>query len=114
MNSDDDLRISRLESQVSYLLAHLGIDPATAARAWADGGSAASGSLPGDFFGQMPRPGIPGGPMPAGVVPPQVRDALQMGKLIEAIKIYRTLTGASLKEAKLAVERMARDMGIIL
>ena len=34
-------------------------------------------------------------------------EALQSGNKIEAIKLYRELTGAGLKEAKDAVERIA-------
>jgi ribosomal protein L7/L12 len=34
--------------------------------------------------------------------------AIQRGRMIEAIKIYRDLTGASLREAKSAVEAIAR------
>ncbi|HEY1641400.1 MAG TPA: hypothetical protein VGG35_11980 [Streptosporangiaceae bacterium] len=34
--------------------------------------------------------------------------AIQRGRMIEAIKIYRDLTGTSLREAKSAVEVIAR------
>jgi ribosomal protein L7/L12 len=40
--------------------------------------------------------------------PPELLAAIQRGKMIEAIKIYRTTTGASLREAKAAVEAIAR------
>jgi hypothetical protein len=109
---DDDVRLAKLESQVAYLLAYLGIDPATAGSDWSVAGPTASGPLPGDFFDPMPRPGPPAGPLPAGAIPPQVANAVQRGKLIQAIKIYREMTGLSLKDAKAAVEGMARDMGI--
>ena len=36
---------------------------------------------------------------------PQVQDALRHGNKIEAIKIYRELTGVGLAEAKNAIER---------
>jgi ribosomal protein L7/L12 len=36
---------------------------------------------------------------------PQVQDALRRGNKIEAIKIYRELTGAGLAEAKQAIDR---------
>ena len=39
------------------------------------------------------------------VLSPQVQDALKRGNKIEAIKIYRELTGVGLAEAKQAVER---------
>lgn len=38
----------------------------------------------------------------------KVQDALRKGNLIEAIKIYRELTGVGLAEAKAALERHAR------
>ena len=38
---------------------------------------------------------------------PRLVELLQSGKKIEAIKLYRELTGAGLKEAKDAVERIA-------
>lgn len=36
---------------------------------------------------------------------PQVQDALRRGNKIEAIKIYRELTGLGLAEAKAAIEK---------
>jgi ribosomal protein L7/L12 len=36
----------------------------------------------------------------------EVRDLARRGKKIQAIKVYREITGTSLKEAKDAVERM--------
>jgi ribosomal protein L7/L12 len=36
---------------------------------------------------------------------PQVQDALRRGNKIEAIKIYRELTGVGLAEAKQAIDR---------
>jgi ribosomal protein L7/L12 len=36
---------------------------------------------------------------------PQIQDALRRGNKIEAIKIYRELTGVGLAEAKQAIER---------
>jgi hypothetical protein len=112
MQPDDDQRLTRLEAQVEYLLAHLGIDPDTAAGDWSAAGPARSGALPGDFIDPMPRPGPLGGPVPVGVVPPQVADAIQRGKLIVAIKIYREMTGLPLKDAKAAVDAWASEMGM--
>ncbi len=54
----------------------------------------------------MPSAGPPPGPAGAAV-PPELVSALQRGKLIEAIKIYRSMTGLGLAEAKAAVEGMA-------
>ena len=42
------------------------------------------------------------------VLNPKVQDALRKGNLIEAIKIYRELTGVGLAEAKAAVEQARR------
>ena len=42
------------------------------------------------------------------VLNPKVQDALRKGNLIEAIKIYRELTGVGLAEAKAAVEQTRR------
>lgn len=39
---------------------------------------------------------------------PKVQDALRTGNLIEAIKVYRELTGVGLAEAKAALEHLAR------
>lgn len=41
---------------------------------------------------------------------PDVVDALNQGKLIEAIKLYREHTNVGLKEAKDAVEVLARGL----
>jgi ribosomal protein L7/L12 len=35
---------------------------------------------------------------------------MRRGKLINAIKVYRDVTGAPLRDAKAAVEAMAREM----
>ena len=39
------------------------------------------------------------------IMTPQIHDAVCKGNQIEAIKIYRKLTGAGLAEAKQAIER---------
>jgi len=36
---------------------------------------------------------------------PQIRDALRQGNKIEAIKLYREMTGVGLAEAKQAIDR---------
>ncbi|MFI7618545.1 hypothetical protein ACIBP6_45715 [Nonomuraea terrae] len=72
-------RMARLEQQVAMLQRRLGIDPA----------------LP------EPRPGTP-------ALPAEFYRALENGKTIKAIKIYRESTGASLLAAKNAVEAMER------
>jgi ribosomal protein L7/L12 len=100
MQPDDEARLARLERQVSYLLEHLGLNADIAA----DGGA-------GFGYAAMPVPGPPG-PLSGMTIPPQLAAALQGGKMIEAIKICRGMTGMGLKEAKAAVEAMARDMGV--
>ena len=44
-------------------------------------------------------------PNSAPVLSPQIQEALRRGNKIEAIKLYRELTGVGLAEAKQAVER---------
>jgi hypothetical protein len=39
-------------------------------------------------------------------VPPEVAGLLQAGRKIEAVQVYRQATGASLKEAKDAIDRV--------
>ena len=43
---------------------------------------------------------------------PQVQDALRRGNKIEAIKIYRELTGVGLAEAKQAVDNLESRLGL--
>jgi Ribosomal protein L7/L12 C-terminal domain len=75
-------RIVRLERMVDYLFHRLEIDPNAAfATEFMMGGD----GLPYSFH-----------------------EALARGKKIEAIKIYRAVTGASLKDAKHAVDAMGR------
>jgi ribosomal protein L7/L12 len=42
---------------------------------------------------------------------PQIQEALRRGNKIEAIKIYRELTGAGLAEAKQAIDRLESRFG---
>ncbi|MFC4116530.1 hypothetical protein [Nonomuraea zeae] len=74
-------RIARLEKQVAYLQRHLGVDPVLV-DAVADGAA-----LPPDFY-----------------------SALQAGKTVKAIAIYRKVTNASLVTAKNAVETIQREV----
>jgi hypothetical protein len=93
-------RIARLENQVTYLLSYLELDPDITA----------SGVTP------LPRSGGVGPPVPQAGMPPGDRfppdfyDHLRRGKLIQAIKIYREVTGADLIEARIAVREMAAGM----
>lgn len=45
------------------------------------------------------------------VLSPQVQDALRRGNKIEAIKIYRELTGVGLAEAKRVIDRLDSRVG---
>jgi ribosomal protein L7/L12 len=79
MSLDD--RLVRLERKVDYLFQRMGVDP-SAAFAFDDDLGLGAG------------------------LPESFHEALARGKTIEAIKIYRDVTGAGLKEAKSAVESM--------
>lgn len=57
-------------------------------------------------IGQLDAAGIP-----SAEADPAVVDAINSGNLIVAIKAYRERTGVGLKEAKDAVEAIARSMG---
>jgi ribosomal protein L7/L12 len=110
MDNLDSHRIAFLERKVDYLIKYLGIDPAHIVNGimpiGAPGWRPAEDDLP---------PGMPG----LEVAPTSeisdislapVYDALQRQRPIDAIKIYRSLTGASLADAKRAVDSMARDL----
>jgi len=112
MTTPDPARLARVERQVAYLLQHLGINPDIAA---GEAGTSTFGS-PGDIFGQpvsAPPAAAVGfsDPAPAPAAspyPPELMVALQRGRMIEAIKVYRQVTGASLKDAKDACEALAK------
>ena len=87
-------RLYRLERKVDFLFQRMGINPDDA--------------LADDGFGP-PSPQDFGNPWQQGDLPSSFYDALGRGKAIEAIKIYRSATGAGLKEAKDAVDVMMRD-----
>ncbi len=46
------------------------------------------------------------------VLSPQIQDALKRRNKIEAIKIYRELTGVGLAEAKQAIDNLAAKLGL--
>ena len=50
-------------------------------------------------------------PGPAPTLSPQIQDALRRGNKIEAIKIYRELTGAGLAEAKQVIDQLESRFG---
>jgi hypothetical protein len=107
MDPDYGARIARLEAQLQAVLDHLGLaGPGNGAGYDAQ---SVAGPLPGGFAAQ---PGGFAAQPAAAAVPPELVAALQRGRMIEAIKIYREQTGVGLKEAKAAVEEMARDFGV--
>jgi len=64
-------------------------------------------------FGSVPQyndpAGLPMPPPPTGAgMPADIALLARSGKMIQAIKLYRELTGAGLKEAKAAVEAATR------
>jgi hypothetical protein len=85
MDSYDADRLDRLERQVALICQRLGIDPGIA--------DTPSFAAP---FSTSPQ------------FPPAFHEAIQQGHLINAIKIYRQVTGADLRTAKNAVEAIAR------
>ena len=101
MQSDDSERIADLERKVDYLIRYLGIDPA----------HIESGVMPPGFFSGPPA-GFDVAPADerADAALGPVYDAIRAGKKINAIQLYRTLTGASLAEAKNAVDSIARGL----
>ena len=48
------------------------------------------------------------GPQPAAAADPTVEALVQQGRVIDAIKLYREHTGASLVDAKQAIDRLRR------
>jgi hypothetical protein len=117
MNSAEPARIERLERQVAYLLRHLGIDPDVAASPVSD---SPFGSAAGIFGGPAATPQPFAEPQPFGAqpfadaapaapaYPPDLVSAVERGDTIGAIKAYRQWTGAGLREAKDAVDAIAR------
>ncbi|MBK9923909.1 MAG: hypothetical protein IPP66_01330 [Anaerolineales bacterium] len=51
-------------------------------------------------------------PKPGPEADPRVIEQIKKGNLIEAIKIYRELSGSSLAEAKSAVEKVKAQLGM--
>jgi ribosomal protein L7/L12 len=95
MSNDDSERLARLEYKVDYLIAYLGLDPADIAA------------------GRMPSGGqldvAPASELDDAALGP-VYDAVRRGKKIQAIKLYRDITGAGLATAKDAVDQLARQL----
>lgn len=103
MYPDESSRLLRLEQKVDFLFRHLGIDPDQ--YSLDDGFASSFGGAA--SFGGVASFGGASGPAGRPDLPSSFYDALSRGKKIQAIKIYREATGAGLKEAKDAVDRMA-------
>jgi len=91
----DDERIDRLERQVRYVMRYIGVDAEVAAADDTAADDAAFGA----------------GPLPASASP-EIVALVRIGKPIQAIKLYRQMTGAGLKEAKDAIDRLRVEMGL--
>jgi ribosomal protein L7/L12 len=96
MDLETAQRIERLENQVALLYRHLGLDAGETLLA------PAAGLLP-----PAPQDAVPGGADPR--LPREFYDLLARNKKIQAIKVYREVTGVGLKQAKDFVDAMERD-----
>ncbi len=93
MYPDESERLLRLERKVDFLFQRMGLDPD---EALIQDDDFAPQTPQAPAYGQEPQ------------LPSSFYDALSRNKLIQAIKIYRQITGADLKDAKDAVEAMAQ------
>lgn len=91
MDLETAQRIERLEYVVGVLCRHLELDPDALLGAPTGSGAIADAVPPG-----YPAPTRPGGP----ALPAEFYALVRQGRKIQAIKIYRQLTGVGLKEAK--------------
>jgi hypothetical protein len=98
MDLETAQRIERLEYQVAVLCRHLGIDPAEGLLA-----------PPAGLAPPVPQDAVPGGADPR--LPAEFHDLVARNKKIQAIKIYREVTGVGLKQAKDYVDDYARQHG---
>jgi large subunit ribosomal protein L7/L12 len=87
---DDAERINRLERQVRYLLRYAGLDPEIAAADY-------------EAFGAG---------LPSAAASPEIVALVRDGKPIQAIKMYRQMTGAGLKESKDVIDGLRIDLGL--
>jgi ribosomal protein L7/L12 len=93
---DDAARLDRLERQVQFLLQHIELDPDIA------------GADDATFDVAFPV----GGPIAGPAMSPDIAALVAAGKPIEAIKLYRQLTGAGLKEAKDVIDGLRGDLSV--
>ena len=107
MDFETAQRIERLEQQVAALYQHLGLNgheeymPPSPFLPPPPAPAGPQDFVPGDVPGSLP--GQPTDPR----LPPTFYEAVQQGKMINAIKIYREITGVGLKEAKDYVDALA-------
>lgn len=101
MDFETEQRIARLEQKVALLYQHLGLNGHEEFMPPAP-------FLPPPHAPGEPQDSIPGQPQTAidPRLPPAFHIALQSGRTISAIKIYREVTGVGLKEAKDYVEAL--------
>jgi len=101
MDFETEQRIARLEQQVALLHQHLGL---TGQEEFVPPAS----FLPPPHVPGEPQDSVPGQPQTTidPRLPPSFHIALQSGRTISAIKIYREVTGVGLKEAKDYVEAL--------
>jgi hypothetical protein len=97
MDLETAQRIERLEYVVGVLCRHLDLDPDALLGAPAAGGPVMD-AVPAGY----PAPARPGAP----ALPEEFYALVRKGKKIQAIKMYRELTGVGLKEAKDFVDRL--------
>jgi len=101
MDFETEQRIARLEQQVALLYQHLGLNGQEEFMPPAP-------FLPPPHAPGEPQDSVPGRPQLSDPrLPPSFFIALQSGKMINAIKIYREVTGVGLKEAKEYVDALA-------
>ena len=90
-------RVLRLEQIVAALAEHVGR-------------LGSAGPAPSPGYPDQQYPAQPYAAATSSLGPPQVIDAIRAGSQILAIKAYREATGAGLKEAKDAVDEIARKL----
>ncbi|QIS02401.1 hypothetical protein F5X71_08755 [Nocardia brasiliensis] len=86
-------KIDALHAKLDLILDHLGIQERP------------------DLITAKPIPAMPVASVPGSFSWAEIDDLLALGKKIQAIKRFRELTGAGLKEAKDAVDQRERERG---
>ncbi|WP_228559550.1 ribosomal protein L7/L12 [Catenulispora pinisilvae] len=94
-----EMRLAAIEEKLDLVLAQLGLGGDPGSDLYAPLTAAGAGS---------PTAWAPGSAIETD---PQLAALIQAGKTIQAIKVYRQATGVGLKDAKMAVEALERNMG---